>query len=395
MLMAYFYIVAKDKEDYDLIKIDDGNSLEDIDLYTSKFGSKNRFIEHLNSNGLNVSYDTDLFIVSKIKKDLAYRELFYSDSDIEDFAKASKNQSINNLKLLGKFFNIVSRSDKFSSLYDNELFYTYPSFRNMMDNSLKKEFLSIEKKDIWMKKNYLIGRDAIYGLSFYSKIKELLNKDKLNELIEFKNDLKEDRDSLAQALMSKINDGFDQILMVDEPRNSISLTYINKDIIANNSFELKEESKIGTIKEDIVDVVEENSNSDINSIYKFLIDSKNMPIGSIKEVVKNKKNTYEINFDVLENNFNVTYSDAERKEFNKLLGVDIKRNLFFAHVNRKNDFSPEAKKEAKHYEYNIYKALDKYSSKQPNMYNKAYDFCMMQSKKVYEAETKRDGHGTK
>ena len=65
--MAYFYIVAKTKDDYDLIKIDNGDSLEDIDLYTTKFINKDNFIKHLNSNGLNLPEETDLFIASKAK----------------------------------------------------------------------------------------------------------------------------------------------------------------------------------------------------------------------------------------------------------------------------------------------------------------------------------------
>ena len=119
-----------------------------------------------------------------------------------------------------------------------------------------------------------------------------------------------------------------------------------------------------------------------------------MPIGSIKEVKKeNKKVSYEINFNKLEETFNISYSDEDKKLLNGLLGAELKRNLFFSQVYKQNLYSNEARKEASYYEQNVYKTLSKYQQKQPNMYNKAYNFYAIQSKMI--SNVKRGGHGSK
>ena len=400
--MAYFYIVAKTKDDYDLIKIDDGNSLEDIDLYTTKFFTKNNFIKHLNSNGLDLPDNVDLFIVSKNKKDLVFRELMYDNKELEDLANSSKTSKCDNLRIFGKFVNIMANSSRFRTLYNNNLFTSYKSFKNVVDKSVARKRLTMDRKEIWLKDNYLVGRDAIYGLEYYEKEKEGLDNQKLNRLIQEKKNLFNDRNTLKIPLMAKLNDGFDQMLLMDEPNHSIHLTYINREKISEDNHSIVRESKVGTLKgvelEDLTvpldNVSEEAPMNSLPIIGNFLVNIKNMPIGSIKEVQnKNKKTTYEINFDKLEETHNVTYSDEDKKLLNGLLGTELKRNLFFSQVYKQNNYSKEARKEASYYEQKVYKTLDKYQKKQPNMYNKAYNFYAIQSKMI--SNVKRGGHGSK
>ena len=122
-----------------------------------------------------------------------------------------------------------------------------------------------------------------------------------------------------------------------------------------------------------------------------------MPIGSIKENYneETKKTTYDINYNKLESTFNVEYTDEEKKEINKLLGVDVKRNLFLAQMysDDNHKYSPSSQKEARYYKSKVYAALDKYSKKQPKMYEKAQEFCKIQSEKI--REVKRGGHGSR
>lgn len=400
--MAYFYIVAKTKDDYDLIKIDNGDSLEDIDLYTTKFINKDNFIKHLNSNGLNLPEGTDLFIASKSKNNLVCRELVYDDKEIEALAKLSKANNCDNLKIFGKFVNIMNNSYRLKTLYRNKLFTYYDSFKTVIDKSISKGRLTIDKNKIWLKSNYLAGRDALFGLKYYEKEKNGLTDEKLDRLKRERKELLKDREKLRGPLLLKINDGFDQILMIDEPANSIKLTNINKEKIEEATHTVTRQSKVGSIKgvelEDLtvpLDTISEEA--PINSlplIGNFLVNIKKMPIGSIKEVKKeNKKASYEINFNKLEETFNISYSDEDKKLLNGLLGAELKRNLFFSQVYKQNLYSSEARKEASYYEQNVYKTLNKYQQKQPNMYNKAYNFYAIQSKMI--SNVKRGGHGSK
>ena len=66
--MAKFYIVAKEKDDYSLITVNRGNSLEDIDILTSDFNNKEEFIEYLRNKGYDFSDNVDLFVINKGRK---------------------------------------------------------------------------------------------------------------------------------------------------------------------------------------------------------------------------------------------------------------------------------------------------------------------------------------
>ena len=64
--MAKFYIVAKEKGDYSLITINKGKCLEDIDLLTNNFNSREEFLRYLKRRGYQFSDYVDLFIVNTL-----------------------------------------------------------------------------------------------------------------------------------------------------------------------------------------------------------------------------------------------------------------------------------------------------------------------------------------
>ena len=66
--MAKFYIVAKEENSYNLITINGGKNLEDIDLFTSQFTNRQELISYLRDRGYNVSDDVDLFAINKGEK---------------------------------------------------------------------------------------------------------------------------------------------------------------------------------------------------------------------------------------------------------------------------------------------------------------------------------------
>ncbi|MBQ6477373.1 MAG: hypothetical protein IJI43_02955 [Bacilli bacterium] len=394
--MAGYYIVAKvlKKMEYYLVKIDDGNDLKTIDLYTSKFEDKKSFLNHLADHNLKLDDDVDLFIASNYRDYIRRREIVYGDNEVAKFAKESV---VNTLPCSTKFLNMMKYSKTFPELVEKNYYVIMKKYKEAINNSMFKSKISLNNKNFWIKDNYLMGRDAIYAMEDYEKNIKDLDEEELKNKFREKLDLDNDRKVLNDSLLIKFREGMDQMMFVNDASGTVHLKNVYLENIPDNS-SLNKSKHIGnmnsktsklTIPYDYMSKTADGVK--VNEILSFLTNFNSMPIHSITSTEDGK---YNIDFDVLEDKFGFKYTEEDKKVLNKLLGAPIKKNLFFVQMysDENHQYSAASEEAREQYKRDLQKTLVKYRDNHPAMYVKAYNFCEIHSRMISKDIGKKESY---
>ena len=171
-----YYLVARNRKlnDFQIIRINDkvGNSLEEIDLYTTNYGSALELVHSLQEQGILIGKDIDFFIVSqrhkKEEKHLSFLDLLYNDSaKIREVAEASSKGKIDDSqRCVNDILNHFCWKMKYQPVFYNMVTYDdtclYPKFVRYFVNQRYGDFYSVKYRDgAWVMKSYPLLRNIM------------------------------------------------------------------------------------------------------------------------------------------------------------------------------------------------------------------------------------------
>ena len=413
--MANYYIVSRNKNNYDLISISN-DKLEEIDKYTLNFNNKEELINDINSNGYNLDKDSDLFIVCESKGQIKDRDILYKSSRNTDIlTNIDLSLDGNQLKGDSVFTKCLQLSGNypFMKILNSKLYPIYKDFIDLIKKSNGKNKVPFNRNNMWLANNYNNYRDICVLLNDYES---LAGKD-INAFLRRKNDLSVDRTDIFNDLKNTLGGGFGQFSMMGGPDNFITITSINPNSISGNS--VLKGGKTGEVKEEVaIEVVDSPEMAlsvgskkyqlDMNSIRKvnlcyrdkkykeeaknfifsFLTDEYYMPSNSISHDDKG----YYINFDA----FEYDYTDEEKKELSSLLTQNMlklldnyKRNSRLMREVRGTRGNPSLMDDCNYYRKEIKRYLSKYAESNSKSFNKIYRFCQVQKEVVDNTKGKK------
>lgn len=373
--MAKFYIVAKEpnSSDYDLVKVNEGSSLAEIDLYTSNFKDKEDFLKYLQEQGLHTSSDADLFIAyQKRDKSIEHLDLVYGYHKLKNFAESEINAKPNTTKCLEEIVKESKNNYDFQDLIRSNYFKMYQDVKNIILSSYRRNYIKYQIPEQWIRSDYRSGRDVLAAIDEYYLIKDRLTKEGKDKLKEEKAKLELERRKMDNIIKMKMDTGPEQISLVGEQRSYIKLLYINGKMFGNEDLKkVVRESKTGkmTKKTELSFPTFE----DIDIDY-----SKAQEIGDLLRNLKFKKKDtangerYEVDFS--KEKFNL--SDEEVKYLNSLLKASLRKNSFLRQFygNKKTEGS---RRESRRYSSSTYNTIKNCAKKKDKFYDKAYRFYMI------------------
>lgn len=179
-----YFLVARDKSN-DTVKFITiaggwGDTLEDIDLFTTDYASPRKLIEYLQKINEIKSENVDLFIVSRGKNkdnsDINIQEVLYSDSQEikriawgfkdNDFKKCDKDIE----KILNNFCYQMESNPDFNDMVIYGQTNIYPKFKKYFIDSKYETVYDLKYKDgAWAKKSYYLLRNIFETFSRYKK----------------------------------------------------------------------------------------------------------------------------------------------------------------------------------------------------------------------------------
>ena len=247
--MAKFYIVAKEpnSSDYDLVKVNEGSSLAEIDLYTSNFKDKEDFLKYLQEQGLHTSSDADLFIAyQKRDKSIEHLDLVYGYYKLKNFAESEINAKPNTTKCLEEIVKESKNNYDFQDLIRSNYFKMYQDVKNIILSSYRRNYIKYQIPEQWIRSDYRSGRDVLAAIDEYYLIKDRLTKEGKDKLKEEKAKLELERREMDNIIKMKMESGPEQISLVGEQRSYIKLLYINGKMFGNEDLKkVVRESKTG------------------------------------------------------------------------------------------------------------------------------------------------------
>ena len=387
--MAKFYIVAKEpnSSDYDLVKVNEGSSLAEIDLYTSNFKDKEDFLKYLQGQGLHASEDADLFIAyQKRDKSIEHLDLVYGYYKLKNFAESEINAKPNTTKCLEEIVKESKNNYDFQDLIRSNYFKMYQDVKNIILSSYRRDYIKYQIPEQWIRSDYRSGRDALAAIDEYYLIKDRLkqenkgkSKEKEIKIEERKEDLKKEkakkeleRRKVDSIIKMKMDTGPEQISLVGEQRSYIKLLYINGKMFGNEDLKkVVRKSKAGKMSKPPKLSIPTFENIEIDY-------TKHQEIGDLLRNLKFKKiNTangerYEVDFS--KEKFNL--SDEEVKYLNSLLKASLRKNSFLRQFygNKKTEGS---RRESRRYSSSTYNTIKNCAKKKDKFYDKAYRFYMI------------------
>ena len=179
---SLYYLVGRDRKsnDFQIIPIDNkwGNSLEEIDLYTTNFSNASELMKALHARELLEKKDVDLFIVSQKEKNgaktLSFLDLLFKDSyQIREIAKASSKKQIDQCsKSINDILNHFCWKMKFEPRFYSMVMYgdtpIYSKFVNYFVNHKYDDLYSIKYHDGgWVQRSYPLIRNIVDSFHQY------------------------------------------------------------------------------------------------------------------------------------------------------------------------------------------------------------------------------------
>lgn len=179
---SLYYLVGRNRKsnDFQIVPIDNkyGNSLEEIDLYTTNFSNAFELMKALQSRDMLQEGDVDLFIVSQKEKEgektLTFLDLLYKDSyKIRDIALSSSNNKMDeSSKSINDILNHFCWKMKFEPMFYNMVIYgntkLYPKFINYFANHRYEDLYRIKYHEGgWVQKSYPLIRNIVDSFHQY------------------------------------------------------------------------------------------------------------------------------------------------------------------------------------------------------------------------------------
>lgn len=395
--MAKFYIVAREENNYTLITINNGDSLEDIDIFTSNFKDKDTFINYLNEQGYNLSDEVDLYAFNKGKNEFYHRDLIYGNEEIATLAKASKVKRLNTTEACNKLLNKVKEDTRLQLLIRREHYDLYGDLKNMILTSLGSNYVKIGKNRNWMRNNYYVGRDALATLDLFRQEKGSLSVVDIEELIANQKMINQDREKLDYVLSRNINRTNEQMSFLEDPKNFINLTYINKEkLVDPTNKKIKKMRKVGIINEKSLDrlTIPINAITDkidylqVNEVANCLI---NLPYRKVKW---GQKERYEVDFKKLATELNIELNEVDEKFLNSLLDTRLRKQAYWCRYYLNQQYpSMATKREGYSYNRSFCNSLKNSAKKKSEIYNKAYNFYLIYQEMIKEKDNNRGSYG--
>lgn len=225
--MANYFLIARniDNNDFHIIELKSkwyqkngtdikkrSNSLEAIDLVTTRFNSKEQMTKRLYTNGYLDFGEYDYFIVSKYRKNkeekLKYQEVIFNKRDertayFKDIAVNSLNKNINceaNIRLLDRFINKMYYVEDYRKIVRDNLTALNYKFINVFNNIEKNDSIPYKLKyqNNWCLQNYQISRSIVDSFNRYD---ELYNQDVYKNHVEYFNKLAKERFKIHKSLL--------------------------------------------------------------------------------------------------------------------------------------------------------------------------------------------------
>lgn len=395
--MAKFYIVAREENNYNLITINNGDSLEDIDIFTSNFKDRDAFINYLNEQGYNLSDEVDLYVFNKGKSEYYHRDLIYGNKELATLAKASKIKSLNTTNACNKLLDKVKEDTRLQLLIRREHYNLYGDLKNMILSSLSSNYVKIGKNRNWMRNNYYVGRDALATIDLFNQEKGSLSVVDVEELIDNYKKINKDREKLDQVLSRNINRTNEQMSFLDDPKNFINITYINKEKLADpTSKKLKRMRKLGIQNEKSLDrltipldtITDKIDYFQVNEVANCLI---NLPYRKVKW---GQRERYEIDFKKLANELEIELNEVDEKFLNSLLDTRLRKQAYWCRYYFNQQYpSMATKREAYSYNRSFCNRLKNSAKKKGDIYNKAYNFYLIYQELKNEKDNNRGSYG--
>lgn len=409
--MAKYYIVSRIGDEYDLIKVGDKTKLEEIDTYTLNFKNKEELINNINSNGNDISTDSDLFIVYMNKGEICTKEILY-ESDKNFNIKENIDLSLNgDLLVCYPIFKEVfalSKNIEFSNMMLSSIYSIYSDFKNLVYSSHKNiENVKFNKNNAWLRKSYNNLRDLCVLMNDYDKMMPKRSFIFLGK----KTELEKERRSIFTDLKRNLTDSFGQLSFIGGPNNYIHITELHPDNIPDKH--VLKGGKEGSIKPQLsieMTTMPDMAMSYGSTEYKLDLDSikkvnlcyqsKGVKDNATKQIlrfltsdyympgeaIKYKDDKYYIDFDV----FDYKYSDEEKKELSSLMSQKM-MGLVKGYKNcsdrMKDPFLSGNSMDILDQDRNAFRRdikryLDKYADKNSKSINKIFRFCQVQKEVI-------------
>lgn len=395
--MAKFYIVAKENDNFNLIKINTGNYLEEVDIFTSHFKDKDDFINYLHNEGYNISPEADLYVVNKGRREIYHRDLIYNNGDLEFIANKSRNGSVDVTNTCNQLLHKVQNNIELQRLIRRNYFDLYGNLKELILNSLSSNYVRIGKNRNWMRNNYFVGRDALATIDiFENKLNKMVNKD-CEEVLREQKELQKSRREVDHLLDKKINYTNEQMSLLDNQVSYINLTYANLDILLEKTpKKVVRAKKIGIMNNRLADkltIPYDIITDDID--YRFITNIARCVLDMPYKIVKwGNKERYEIDFDKVTKETGIEYNEADRKFLNSLLDGRLRKNAYWKNYYRDMDHrSSSVKREEASYERTIYTTLMNAAKNKTDLYKKAYNFYLIHSNMIDTKNNERGGYG--
>ena len=393
--MAKFYIVAKEKDDYSLITINKGKCLEDIDLLTNNFNSKEEFLKYLKRRGYQFAEEVDLFIVNKGRKEIYHRDLIFGNLDLSLLAKKSKEKKLDVTDTCDALLQRAKEDFDLQDLIRKEAFDLYGDLRTIILNSLRNKKIRISSSKNWMRQNYYVGRDSVAAIDKYDK--EKLNDFSAEKFVKKQRELARYRQSIDKYLVNKIDCDNEQISLMGEPLTYINLTYINAEKLAEpTSKKVKRMKKMGIPNEKIIDkltipyeiITEDIDYRFSNSITKCLLD---LPYHKIQW---GQKERYEVDFSKWSNETGIVLNESDMKFLNGLLDTKLRHDAYWYKYYHNQLYQTAAtRREENSYRKSVNDKLRNSASKHGEAYQKAYNFYLVLQEMTKDKEDSRGSYG--
>lgn len=395
--MAKFYIVAKEKNSYNLITINGGKNLEDIDLFTSQFNNRQELINYLRDKGYNISDDVDLFAINKGRKEFYHRDLIYNNEKLIDLAKRSKEERLDVTDICNEFLRKVKEDIDFQLLVRRRFFKLYGDLRDMILNSLGYNKVRIGKARNWMRNNYYVGRDSLAAIERFTEIKENFDINNIEQYIRLEKEKYKKREEIDKLLDKKIDYSNEQISLFDEPINYINLTYVNKEKLAEpTSKKIKRMKKMGIQNNHTIDrlsipyelITDNVDYRFVNNVYNCLT---SLPYRKIKW---GKRERYEVDFKRIAEEVNIKLNEADIKFLNSLLDTRIREQAYWSRYYLNQAYPSKATiREGNSYKKSLYTRLNNSAHKKGDLYKKAYNFYLIYQAMTNEKDNNRGSYG--
>lgn len=293
MAKTRYYLFARDCESNHLSVIsfpDENNysnwihSLEDIDLYTSQFSTREEFILFLKNNGQISTYDVDFFIASRNANNIQYLEpIFGKSSRLSEIAHQKKNGAMNLESVSSILDDFSRRMMQDSSFYYfvvygfSDIFQKYIDYYKQNRGSVSC-FSNKYRDGKWAFQSYPLLRNIIesyiryenMGNDFFAMSNQIINKKKERDTYHDMVNMMTDKEYInGQLSFFEPNVKIDKLSYILEHLSSLTLDLFS----SSSQVELNNYFKNQTFMEELRSLLDPNI---LTLLYQYVRDQHDL-----------------------------------------------------------------------------------------------------------------------